>query len=76
MKLMFCSFLQCTLYPEKKHGTFGDHMNFVRNSKTLSLLELYFPVCEDDFIAADTTIRSIITHTSAVLGFMVVQYSM
>jgi hypothetical protein len=53
---MPCSFLQCTLYPEKKHGTVGDHMNFVRNGKTFSLLELYFPMCEDDFIAADTTI--------------------
>jgi len=51
---MLCSFLQCTLYPEEKHGTVGDHMNFVRNSKTVSLLELYFPMCEDDFIAADT----------------------
>jgi len=28
-------------------------MNFVRNSKTVSLLELYFPMFEDDFIAAD-----------------------
>jgi len=50
-------------------------MNFVGDSKTLSLLELYFPMCEDDFIAADTTICCIITHTSAILGFKVVQYS-
>jgi hypothetical protein len=73
---MPCSFLQCTLYPEKKHNTVGEHVNFVRNNKTLLLFELYFPLCEDDFIAADTTAHCMITHKIAVLGFKVERYSM